>query len=469
VNKMEKNKPAASVHGNAQSERIYVISLIVIALFILLSVLLPLLPEKVDVIDVTDTRLYTLSDQTVSILDHLSEDVTLYFVARADEENMTIRELLDRYGSASAHIKVMKIDPEKQPNFVSSYSEEDLTDNFVIAEGSKRFAIVKYEDIFLYDYSDYTTTGAYNLSFDGEHRITAAIDFVVTDSLPVVYALSGHGEKQMSEELEKLVSTDNLELESLNLVAAGNVPGDARCVMILDPITDLTQQEAVSILQYLEAGGRMLLVTSGSSADFPNLESLLQSYGVVRAKGKVLEGNADYYVSGDSSRLLPLVRDHDVTKATTEHNQRILMPDAQAITRCDSARFGLETTDLLVTSESAFIEGADLKGTLTLGVVIKETNREIITDIVWLTSGDMLDDDVNALVSNGNFNLFLNCLSWLCGKEDNLSIRSVGYNTEKLTLSTGEVYRYSLLLVLVIPAAVLAVGGVVYFKRKRKY
>jgi ABC-2 type transport system permease protein len=469
VNKQENEKRTAPVRGNAQSEKIYVVSLIAIALFILMSVLLPMIPERVDVIDVTDSKLYTLSDQTLSILDSLSEDITLYFVAKSDDENMTIRELLDRYGSASSRMKVIKVDPEKKPNFVSQYTEEDLTDNFVIVEGSKRFSIVKYEEIFLYDYADYMTTGAYSLSFDGEHRITAAIDFVVSDSLPVIYALSGHGEKQMSAELAKLVATDNLDARSLNLISAGAVPGDARCVMILDPITDVTDQEAESILQYLEAGGRMLLVTSGSSSDFPNLESLLQSYGVVREKGKVLEGNSDYYVSGDSSLLLPLIRDHDVTKPTIEHNQRILMPNAQAITRCDSARFDLQTTELLVTSESARVDGTDLKGTLALGVSVEEKNRDIITDIIWYTSGDMLDDDVNGLVSNGNFNLFLNSLSWLCGKEDNLSIRSVGYNTEKLSLSTGEVYRCSILLVLVIPAAVLAVGGVVYFKRKRKY
>ena len=469
MSKQENGKESAPVRGSAKSERIYINSLIAIALFILMSVLLPLLPEEVDVIDVSDARMYTLSDQTLSILDNLSEDITLYFVAKSDEENMTVRELLDRYASASAQIKVVRIDPEKRPNFVSQYTGEDLTDNFVIVESSKRFVIVKYEEIFLYDYSDYMTTGSYNLSFDGEHRITAAIDYAVTDTLPVVYALSGHGEKQMSDELAKLVTTDNLDAKSLKLVAAGTVPGDARCLMILDPITDVTLQEAESILQYLEAGGRMLLVTSGSSTDFPNLESLLQSYGVILEKGKVLEGDADHYVSGDSSRLLPIIRSHDVTEATIGHNQRILMPDAQAILRCDSARFDLETTELLVTSESAYVCDTDLKGTLTLGMAIEENNRDIVTDIIWLTSGDMLDDDVNSLVSNGNFNLFLNSLSWLCGKEDNLSIRSVGYNTEKLILSTGEVYRCSILLVLVIPAVVLAAGGVVYFKRKRKY
>ena len=47
----------------------------------------------------------------------------------------------------------------------------------------------------------------YSTSFDGEGAITSAIDYVVTEDLPQLYVLEGHGEAELpstfSDQLER--------------------------------------------------------------------------------------------------------------------------------------------------------------------------------------------------------------------------------------------------------------------------
>ena len=53
-----------------------------------------------------------------------------------------------------------------------------------------------FESTINYQTYQYETTG-----FDGEGQVTSAISYVTTDSLPVMYTITGHEEATMTDDM----------------------------------------------------------------------------------------------------------------------------------------------------------------------------------------------------------------------------------------------------------------------------
>ena len=74
---------------------------------------------------------------------------------------------------------------------------------------------VSYNDIYEYDLTNYYTTGEYDVNFAGESALTSAIDYVTSEDLPKVYALTGHGEGELSAAFQNAVEKENIDLAEL--------------------------------------------------------------------------------------------------------------------------------------------------------------------------------------------------------------------------------------------------------------
>ena len=59
---------------------------------------------------------------------------------------------------------------------------------------------------------------SYNTSFDGEGAITSAIDYVVTEDLPRLYLLEGHGEEELPATFREQLEKDPSRPEHLKTV-----------------------------------------------------------------------------------------------------------------------------------------------------------------------------------------------------------------------------------------------------------
>ena len=106
------------------------------------------------------------------------------------------------------------------------------------------------------DYSTYS----YVYSFDGEGAITSAIDYVISDELPKVYTLEGHGESELSSEFQTQLEKENVELESFSLLNTDEVPEDADALLIYAPQSDISEEEAELLESYLADGGKVLAI-----------------------------------------------------------------------------------------------------------------------------------------------------------------------------------------------------------------
>lgn len=454
--------------------------LIVVAIAVAVNALVSALPANWTQLDTTASQLFTISEETETILDNLEQDVTIYWVVQSGQEDDTLSTLLDRYAGMSSKVKVVKKDPDVYPTFVEQYVSGSIYNNSLIVESETRHTYVSYEDIYTYDYTDYYS---YDVSFAGESALTGAIDYVTRESLPRMYTLTGHGEQTLSSSFQSAVEGQNIELESLSLLTADAIPEDADVILIYAPEKDLSDREKTILLEYLQSGGSLILITDplqeGSSR--PNLEALMGEYGLKSESGIVVEGSKNHYAFSSPVGLLPDYGSHEITSPLQEGGYYVYLPVAQGLTADSECRDTLSITQLLTTSSSAYSkvkgygmetyekEEGDIDGPFALAMAVSEVLDDGgETNLVWVSSSYLLDDQTNNQVSGGNQDFFLNCISWMCQQDSDLTIHAKTLSQEYLTVSSSASSLLTLLMVGVIPLGCLAAGIVIWVRRKKR-
>lgn len=387
-----------------------VLAAFVVAGAVVLNLIAAEIPSQYTSLDVSDDKLYTLTEQTKELAASLTEDVTLYYIVQDSNRDDTVSRLLERYDDLSSHITVEERDPVLYPNFVSQYTSDSLTENSVIVVCGDQSRIVNYEDMyeqeFNYTYYTYETTG-----FDAEGQITSAISGVSSGDLPTLYVLTGHNELQLDDTMTRSIEKENIAIESLNLITEDAVPEDAGCLLIYSPAQDLSDAETTKILNYLRTGGKAVILTDYTAQEMPNLASVLEYYGVTLEEGIVLEGDSQHYVQLPYY-LIPDINSTDFTSDLTGGSTYVLMAAAQSIQTAEEPRDGVSISSILTTSDASYSkadpqnmstyekEEGDTEGPFDIGVAITET-VELTDELLDEVSGNVeeatLSDDLPVL------------------------------------------------------------------------
>ncbi len=455
---------------------------IVVAIAVAVNLLVSALPANVTQFDTTANQIFTLSQQSEKLVSGLEQDVTIYWVVRTGYEQSYLGTLLEQYEALSDHIQVVKKDPDVNPTFVQQYTDS-FYENSLIVESGDKSRYIDYGDIFVMDYEAYYYYGQESWSFNGESEITSAIDYVISDNLPKIYLLTGHGESTLSGSFASAVEKANLETEELSLLTAEAVPDDADCLLIIGPQRDISLEEKTKIQNYLSLGGKVVYLSDPpQDGALTNLESIMAYYGISAAEGIVVEGDQNRYIWGMPYYLLPELNSHTITYPLMEENYSVLLPLAQGLIVEETENENISTSELLTTSDSAFSKAAgyqmttyekedgDIDGPFALAVAASETLDDgIYSDVVWISSTSLLDEQTNEMVAGGNQDFFLNVLNFLCdAEESSISIHAKSLSTEYLTMQSSTVTLLTVLLVAIIPAAYLAIGIIIWFRRKRR-
>jgi ABC-2 type transport system permease protein len=264
-------------------------------------------------------------------------------------------------------------------------------------------------------------------------------------------------------------------VESLSLLTVDEIPEDADVLMIYAPESDISDEEVSMLSDYVTSGGK-LLVIAGPTEDgiLTNLYSILADYGVETYDGVVVEADRNYYAFGYPYMLMPDLSDSDITSALAEENYYPIFPIAQGLEVLSSAS---DVTTLLTTSEEAFSKAAgyqlstfdkedgDTDGPFALGVSIDCGNDG---QIVWFSSSQFLEDQINSYSSGANVNLAMNAISSMVGEREALAIRSKSLNYNYLTISDSTASLLKVLMIGIFPALYLGIGIVIVVNRRRK-
>ena len=446
-----------------------VMTVLVLALLIVVNILAGALPANLTKLDISSSKLYSVTSNTKAVVNALEQDVTIYWVVQSGKEDDVIDNLLAKYDSLSDRIQVVKKNPDVYPTFAQQYTDETVANNSLIVVSGEKYRYVPYSDIYVTQGSQYSYS--YSTSFDGEGAITSAIDYVVSTELPKLYTLEGHGEQALPESFSQQLEKENVETESLSLLTVDEIPEDAAALLIHAPSSDISQEEAEMLLAYVQSGGK-LLVLAGPVADgeLTNLYGLLSGYGITVAEGIVSEGDRSHYAFQAPYILLPDLGDSDITAPLAEKNYYAIVPVAAGLQLSGDSR----VTSLLDTTDSAYSkiagysqttydkEDGDIDGPFSLGVEIDDGG-----EILFFTSSYLLDDMYNAYSSGANSDLVMNGISSLLGERQAMSIRSKSLNYNYLTISDSAASLLKFVMIGLVPLLYLAMGGATLWDKRR--
>ena len=453
---------------------------IFIVIVVVINMIVGAIPSKYSQLDVSSSKLYTIGDETKKVLKALDKDVTIYQIAQSGSEDDTISNLLKRYKDESKHIKVEVKDPVVNPKFASEYTTDDLAANSLIVVCGDRNKVISYNDMYSTSV-DYNTWQQTTTGFDGEGQITSAIRYVTSEDLPIMYTLSGHGEKDLDSSFKEDIQKANIDIKELNLLTEGKVPDDADCLMIVSPTSDISEEEKTEILDYLEAGGKAMIFSDYTQDDLPNFDAVLASYGVKRAEGIVFEGDSQHYGMQMPYYLVPTVNSTDASSETASAGSYVLAPYAQGIQKTDDVRDTVTIDSILTTSDQAYSktnmqssqiekEEDDVNGPFDLGVAITEKlDDDKETQIVYYSTANLMESQVNQMVSGGNEKLLLESLSWMTSTDESssVSISSKSLQSTSLTVTDYDAAFWKICTIGLIPGVFLVAGFLIWLRRRK--
>ena len=460
-----------AMHGGSYS---VIITAVVLAILVLVNVLAGILPKSLTKLDISSSRLYSITSNTKTVVNNLKEDVTIYWVVQAGEEDDIIENLLGKYESLSDHIKVIKKNPDIYPSFTEKYSDEPVQNNSIIVECGDKNRFIGPQDIYLQEKD--MSTYSYNNSFDGEGAITSAIDYVVSDDEPQVYVLEGHGELELPSKFKDQIEKANIKLNNLSLLNTDSIPEDADMILIYAPQNDISEVEADILKDYVNNGGKMF-VSAGPVIDEPleNLYSIMKSYGISTTDGIVVEADRANFAFKQPHAILAKMEPSEITQSLIDENYFPIMPLSQGFTVTDEAAEG-SVIPILSSSADSYskVDGYELEtyekeendkdGPFVLALEVDASNEG---KIIWFNSSFFLDDTYNSYSSGANVNLAMNSMYSMIGENDAMTIRSKSLNYDYLTISDSAASVLKVLMIGVFPSVYLGTGIVITLKRRR--
>ena len=452
----------------------------VIAAVVLLNLLVRAIPSKYTEFDLSEAGLYTLGDSSKQVAQELSQDVTIYYLCETGNEDQIISKLLDKYAAESSHITWELKDPAVYPTFAAQYGAQDASSGSLILVSGDQNVVLDASELYDYDYSDYYTTGTYSVTFTGENEVTSAIYRLTSGEQKHAYYTTNHGEQTLTDTLTNALESQNLSLTALDLLSSG-IPEDCDLLIINDPAQDLASAgslvDEMSLLRsYLSSGGKVLLLTD-SYYNTPNLDALMAEFGLTRTEGLVVEGDADHSMNGYPYYLLPDYTSPTETTALdgVDTSRHVLLQMAQGITLTETDNIVSEA--LLTTSNSAYSktagyemttadqEDGDLDGPFALAAYARNETTE--AEVIWVNCGNM-DNEAAYQVVPGNCTFLQGCAASLAGQVSTVLIDSKALEAAPISVSGSVSAVLGLTFIVILPAALLAVGAVVVLLRRRK-
>ena len=452
-----------------------IVTALVLAILVVINVFASALPSSLTKYDISAAKLYSITSNTKVVVNALSQDVTIYWIVQSGAEDDVIENLLNKYDSLSDHIEIVMKNPDVFPTFAQQYTDEAVQNNSLVVESGDKSRYIGYDDIYIQEADMYSYS--YNTSFDGEGAITSAIDYVVSEELPQVYVLEGHGEKELPATFSDQMEKETMETRTLSLLTVDSVPEDADCILIYGPTSDVSSEEKDMLADYVADGGKLLVMAGPAEDDeLQNLYSLLSDYGVTVNEGIVVEEDREHYAFQMPYVLLPDMAGSEITDSLIEENYYAIMPVSGGLTVGGSTG-GATVTELLSTSDMAFSkitgydldtyerEEGDIDGPFAVAVSVE---TESGGSMVWFASSDFLDDMYNAYSSGANGDLAMNALSSLVGESEAIAIRSKSLNYNYLTISDETSSLLKTTMIGVFPLLYLGIGIYVVVRRKRR-
>ncbi len=445
---------------------------------------------------------HELSERTLGLLGGLTADINVIaFLASEsalyDEVRVLLREYVyaaDRFDGTTLTLEV--VDPRRDIARTRDLAREyDVTteDVIVFSCGGRR-KYVEIQDLAKYEV-ELTEAGVAKrmVGFMGEQAFSSAILSVTQEHTPVIYFLSGHGERDVEDfnrqggysAIARTIRRDNMEVRGLQLAEAGGIPEDCAALIVAGPDKKLSEMEVSRIEDYLNNRHGRVMFLLDPSVD-AGLGPLLDGWGVGLGSGVA----AGLTFSG-RELVIAQYGDHAITKAFKNITTMFYMPrPVLATAPARNGRSGQKEEDrarvsvLAATGDEGWIEhdlsqdpprydeGTDQRGPVSVAVAVEkgpvdvdvkiQPTRLVIVGDSYFVSNAAMRSGVG-----GNASFFLSALNWLVERESLLTVAPRPPLELRLEMNDKQWTQALLLTVVMSPSVILLLGICVWLKRRR--
>ena len=471
IQSIQKRRYSVSMKNLSLGTYNIIMTVVVIAIVVVANMAVNILPLRYTNIDVTDNKLYSLSDDTKNMIKSLDKKITLYVTAPEDNSDSTVNETLTRMKDLSDNFEVNYVDLTVTPNFYKNYTdkEEDIQLNYIVVECEGKSKIIKYDDLYVKEV-DYSTYSEVVTGYDAEGVIVSAIDYVLGGEQPIVYYLKGHSEVELDTYYTELLNKANMEYKELSLLKTESVPEDASCVIINSPSEDISKEELGKLEKYAKAGGSLIIT---SALQLENLNKLTSLYGVKITDKFVIEQDASYYTMSNPFYMVP---DVCTTEFTTSLEEKFVFVPYAMNMEIDKSALGI--TKLLESSQKAVaakvdmqtgkMEGESIPGPFCLGVLSEQEFDKNISRAIIIPSASAFTNDADSIVAGGNQLLFKEMLSATVPViEGKITVPSKEFASETLVTTDGDATQFRTIFAIFIPVVLLVFGGFIWLSRRK--
>jgi ABC-type uncharacterized transport system involved in gliding motility auxiliary subunit len=425
--------------------------------------------------DTTLARTYSLSPQSIKVLENLEEPVHIScFFTENNKFQKRMEDRLELYRYHSPLITFEFIDPLKQPGRIEEKGLDadelgPMIDGMSLIEGGGR---------------------KIKLFKRGEQDVTSAIIESLRKTRKIVYFLQGHGEKNFDDaggqgysKAAEALKSEYYDVESLILTSDVSIPEDCTVLIIPGPEEKILDFEVSALKRFILRGGRLLIMMDpGSRA---SLDSFLQEVGLEFHNTMVIDPRYNYL--GD--QRVPRIHTYSSHEIVFGWNKTFftIFPIASSVSWVDAGDSRIHSDNLAKSSreyswgetdaaQPNFDPKSDRPGPLGIvSISLKELEADEVQDIqleegevaefriILIGDSDCFSNGYFDVQANGNF--FLNIIGWLAQEENLVSIRRKTLAGQSFLLSSREqlTLLYSLL---VLPILVIIIGVAVWIRRR---
>lgn len=467
-------------------------SIAVIAVFvaavIALNMVATLATNKLSVLsfDLSEQQAYNLSQDTIDFIETVNKDITITVLASesdytsANEYYNMANILLKQFHNYNDKITIEYVDLTANPTYVNKYENEELYGGeYIVSCGDKYRVLTTEEDLFEIGYtSDYSSTEVQGINV--EPAVTTAILNVTSENQIKVQFVEGFGEYS-ADAFKNLLEQNNYEVSTVSTLTE-DIASDTQALVLFTPSVDLDETSTQKIKDFLnnngEYGKNLIYVSSELEIDTPNIDSLLEEWGMKLGKGVVAETDPTKLLSTNS--LYVSVADYNNAEYT-EGLKDSSLPMVAGYTRPVEITDENTATSMLVTSTTARLVpfGADETFSLddvedsqynVAAVGTKVSGEEsIASNVVVFGSALVFDESAIKISSYNNGAYLVNMVNKLTDNQDEgIAIDGKDLTNPALGITTDQIYTWSVICMGVIPVIIIIVAIVIWGRRRNK-
>lgn len=470
-------------------------TVIFIAAVVLVNVIVGVVSDRVGIsADLTGGGLYTLDETTSGYLENrLDADVTVTVLNseqtfKQSQSTRQVSEILDRMKEKSSHIDIRYLNLDQNPNYVSQFGDETLDTDYIVVECEKtgRHRIITPTDYFGLDTEQaslYYYYYGYVSQYLIEQEAVSAMMYTTNEDLIRIAFAEGFGESDSSA-LRDLLKKNGYSVESFDLLTTAEIDPDIDFVIVHAPRLDISSDCLAKLDRFLDNGGKygknVLYFAAVTQRETPEIDEFLKDWSVSVGFYHVGQTDANYLIS----TLTPYAHrqqicDTDYTAGVYGGGLFTLGADIRPVFVEDNGLADVEV--LMKTYDNAFLyplenetgEGFDIdtaqKGEFNdVTVSVKYASDGTPSRVFTIGSDQMSGSYLMAYSNANNSDFFVNMLDYVSGKEAGVVIKAKAPVNLTFEMNAGTAGTLAVILCIVVPVCVIAVGIAVWLRRRHK-